>query len=306
MSAPRRERISLRARLVRLGLRFFVKSGYRREPVEVARQRFKRMEWLVPPPPRGSRTEDLKVAEMPAAMITVREARPDYTALFLHGGAYVVGSFRNYGHFTWRIGRATRARVLAIDYRLAPEHPFPAALDDAMAAYRWMLDHDCRPGRTLIAGDSAGGGLTLALLLKLRDEGLPLPGAAIALSPWTDLAVTGASLYANAVRDPMLVASEVPRFAQMYAGTTDPKNPYLSPLYADPRGLPPTLIQAGGDEILLDDASRMAQKMKDAGCKVDYQIWPGMPHVFQLLVPVLPEANAAVEEIGKFVQRVLP
>jgi len=148
--------------------------------------------------------------------------------------------------------------------------------------------------------------LTLALMLKLRDEGAPLPAAAIALSPWTDLALTGASLHTNAARDPMLVASEVPRFAQMYAGDADRRNPYLSPLYGDPRGLPPTLIQAGGDEILRDDATRMAETMKDAGCDVALQIWPGMPHVFQLLVPVLPEANAAVEEIGKFVQRVLP
>jgi monoterpene epsilon-lactone hydrolase len=306
MNAHPREHISIRGHIARVGLRLFVKSGYRREPIEVARERFKRMEWLVPWPPRDTRTENLKIVGMPAAMITVREARTDYTVLFLHGGAYVVASFRNYGHFTWRIGRAARARVLAIDYRLAPEHPFPAALDDAAVAYRWMLDHGSRPERILIAGDSAGGGLALALILKLRDERAPLPAAAITLSPWTDLALTGASLHTNAVRDPMLVAREVPRFAEMYAGDGDRKNPYLSPLYGDTHGLPPTLIQAGGDEILLDDARRMAQKMKDAGCDIDYQIWPGMPHVFQLLVPVLPEANAAVEEIGKFVQRVLP
>src|SRR4051812_25090152 len=152
MNARPREHISMRGRIARLGLRLFIKSGYRREPIEVARERFKRMEWLVPWPPRGTRTENLEVAGMPAAMITVREARPDYTALFLHGGAYVIASFRNYGHFTWRIGRAARTRVLAIDYRLAPEHPFPAALDDAMAAYRWMLDHGCRPERILLAG----------------------------------------------------------------------------------------------------------------------------------------------------------
>jgi monoterpene epsilon-lactone hydrolase len=306
MTAHRREHISVRGHIARLALRLFIKSGYRREPIEAARERFKRMEWLVPPPPRGTRTENLHIGDMPAAMITVREARLDYAVLFLHGGAYVVASFRNYGHFTWRIGRAARARVLAVDYRLAPEHPFPAALDDAAAAYRWMLDQGCKPERMLIAGDSAGGGLTLALMLKLRDEGAPLPAAAIALSPWTDLALTGASLQTNAVRDPMLVASEVPRFAQMYAGNADRQNPYLSPLYGDPRGLPPTLIQAGGDEILRDDATRMAETMKGAGCDVALQIWPGMPHVFQLLVPVLPEANAAVEEIGKFVQRVLP
>ncbi len=301
-----RERISLRAHLMRLGLRLFIKTGYRREPIEIARQRFKRMELLVPPPPRGSRVDNLHVAGRPAAMITVRESRPDYTMLFLHGGAYTVGSFRNYGHFTWRIANVARAKVLALDYRLAPEHPFPAALEDAVAAYRWLLDQGRKPERMLIAGDSAGGGLTLAMLLKLRDEDAPLPAAAVALSPWTDLALTGASLHTNAVRDPMLVASEIPRMAQMYLRDADPHDPYVSPLYGDPRGLPPTLIQAGGDEVLLDDAVRMAEKMKAAGCKVELQIWPHMPHVFQLLVPVVPESNAAVAEIGRFVSRVLP
>lgn len=305
MNRPR-ERISLRARAIRLGLRFFIKSGYRREPVELARQRMKRMELLVPPPPRSSRTEYLQVAGVPAAMVRVRESRPDCSVLFLHGGAYTVASFRNYGHFTWRIARAARAGLLAIDYRLAPEHPFPAALEDAMGAYRWLLDRGAKPERVLIAGDSAGGGLALALMLKLRDEGRPLPAGAVVMSPWTDLALTGASLHTNAVRDPMLVASEIPRFAQMYADKADPHDPYMSPLYADPHGLPPTLIQAGGDEILLDDAVRMANRMKDAGCDVELHIWPGMPHVFQLLVPVMPEANAAVEEIGKFASRVLP
>jgi epsilon-lactone hydrolase len=300
-----REHISLRARAIRLGMRFFIKSGYRREPIDVARQRFRRMEWLVPPPPRGSRIENMQIAGVPAAMINVRESRPDHTVLFLHGGAYTIGSFRNYGHFTWRIARAARARVLAIDYRLSPEHPFPAALEDATDAYRWLLERGSEPERTIIMGDSAGGGLTLAMLLKLRDEGAPLPAAAVAMSPWTDLAVTGASLHTNAVRDPMVVASEVPRFAQMYLGDTDPRNPYASPLYADPRGLPPTLIQAGEDEVLVDDATRMAQKMKDAGCDVELEVWAGMPHVFQLLVPVMPEANAAVEHIGAFANRVL-
>ncbi len=299
------ERISLRARLIRGGLRFFIKSGYRREPIAVARQRFRRMEWLVPPPPRGSHIETLQIAGVPAALIDVRESRPDYTVLFLHGGAYTIGSFRNYGHFTWRIARAARARVLAIDYRLSPEHPFPAALEDATDAYRWLLKRGSRSERLMIMGDSAGGGLTLALMLKLRDERAPLPAGAVAMSPWTDLAVTGASVHSNAVRDPMVVASEVPRFAEMYLGDTDPRNPYASPLYANPSGLPPTLIQAGEDEVLVDDSIRMAQKMKDAGCEVELQVWAGMPHVFQLLVPVMPEANAAIEHIRAFADRVL-
>jgi len=306
MKPQPRQRISLRAHAVRLGLRLFVKRRYRREPIEVVRQRFKRMELLVPRPPLGTKTRNFSLNGLPARTITVRKARPGTEVLFLHGGAYSVGSFRNYGHFTWRLGKAARARVLALDYRMAPEHPYPAALNDALAAYRWLLDQGARPDRILLAGDSAGGGLTLALLLKLRDEGVPLPAGAVALSPWTDLATTGASLHTKADTDPMLVASEIPHHAAMYLGGADPRDPYASPLYGDPRGLPPTLIQAGGDEVLLDDGVRMAEKMQAAGCDVELQVWPRMPHVFQLLATVMPEAQAAVAEIARFARRVLP
>jgi acetyl esterase/lipase len=298
--------ISLRARLARLGLRAFVKRNSKPEPIEAVRARFRRMEWLIPYPPRGTTVDDLQIAGRPASLIVVREARPDAGLLYLHGGAYAVGSFSTYRHFTWRIGRAARARVLAIDYRLAPEHRFPAALDDALAAWRWLLDRGTDPKRMLVAGDSAGGGLALALLLKLRDDGLPLPAGAVALSPWTDLAGTGETIATNAARDPMLVASETARLARSYLGEADARNPYASPLYGDPHGLPPTLIQVGSDEILRDDAVRMAEKMKAAGCDVELQVWPQMPHVFQLLAAVMPEAQAAVAEIGRFATRVVP
>jgi len=306
MKPQPRQRISLRAHAVRLGLRLFVKRRYRREPIEVVRQRFKRMELLVPRPPLGTKTRNFSLNGLPARTITVRKARPGTEVLFLHGGAYSVGSFRNYGHFTWRLGKAARARVLALDYRMAPEHPYPAALNDALAGYCWLLDQGASPDRILLTGDSAGGGLTLALLLKLRDEGVPLPAGAVALSPWTDLATTGASLHTKADTDPMLVASEIPHHAAMYLGGADPRDPYASPLYGDPRGLPPTLIQAGGDEVLLDDGVRMAEKMQAAGCDVELQVWPRMPHVFQLLATVMPEAQAAVAEIARFARRVLP
>jgi acetyl esterase/lipase len=306
MSPKPRQRMSLRARAVRLGLRLFIKRPYRREPIEVVRQRFKRMELLVPRPPFGTKTRNFSLNGLPARTVTVREARRGTEVLFLHGGAYSVGSFRNYGHFTWRLGKAARARVLALDYRMAPEHPYPAALNDALAGYCWLLDQGAKPDRILLAGDSAGGGLTLALLLKLRDEGVPLPAGAVALSPWTDLATTGASLHTKADTDPMLVASEIPHHAAMYLGGADPRDPYASPLYGDPRGLPPTLIQAGGDEVLLDDGVRMAEKMQAAGCDVELQVWPRMPHVFQLLATVMPEAQAAVAEIARFARRVLP
>ena len=221
--------------------------------------------------------------------------------LFLHGGGYNSGSPAMYRHFTWRIAEAARARVLAIDYRLAPEHPFPAALDDAIAAYRWLL------GRTdaqhiAVMGDSAGGGLALALLLRLRDAREPLPAAAVALSPWADLALTGASLVSNAVSDPMLNADDLPHIAAGYLAGADAHNPYASPLYGDFAGLPPTLLQVGSDEILRDDAVRVSEAMRRAGCRGECQVWPRMPHVWHLMAAVLPEARCAIAMIGNFIE----
>lgn len=297
-----RARISLRAELARFGLRTFIKGRYRPEPIEVVRRRFRRMEALVPPPPWGTRIEPVSAGGVPGEVVTTAASDPQRHVLYLHGGAYTVGSPRLYRHFTWRLAKAARARVLAIDYRLAPEHPFPAALDDALAAYNWLLGQRADPHRLVIAGDSAGGGLTLATMMKLRDTGAPLPSAAIAMSPWTDLALTGGSLHANAASDPMLIAEEVPRLARFYVPESEARNPYASPLYGDPRGLPPTLIQVGSDEILRDDAVRMAEKMKAAGCDIVLQVWPRMPHVFQVLAAVVPEARQAMAEIARFLR----
>jgi len=215
----------------------------------------------------------------------------------------VAGSPALYRHFTWRIATAMRATVLAIDYRLAPEHPFPAAVDDALAAYRWLLDGGAQPGRVVVAGDSAGGGLVFAMMLKARDDGLSLPAGAVALSPWTDLALTGSSVRRNARSDPMLHPHNAALFASHYLGHCDPRDPYASPLYGDLVGLPPTLIHVGGDEILRDDAARMADKLRASGCDVELEIWPRMPHVWHLFAPVVPEAEQAIARIGAFVQR---
>ena len=297
------KRISLRARLIRAAYRAFIKRSQRDLTIADIRRGFRRMEMLVPPPPRGTHTEFVDIGGMHAHLVSTHRSAPDRHVLYLHGGAYTIGSPRLYRHFTWRIADAARARVLVAAYRCAPEHPFPAALDDAVAAWQWLLARGADPQRTFIMGDSAGGGLALATMLKLRDRGLPLPAAAVAMSPWTDLALTGASFRDNAASDPMMVAADVPRFAAGYIGGGDARDPYISPLYGDPRGLPPTLIQAGSDEILRDDAVRMAQAMREAGCQVELQIWPKMPHVWQLLAPVLPEARAALHEIALFLAR---
>jgi monoterpene epsilon-lactone hydrolase len=193
--------------------------------------------------------------------------------------------------------------VLCIDYRLAPEHPFPAALDDAVAAYRWLLADGADPRRIAIIGDSAGGGLTFGTLLRLRDEGVAMPAAAAGISPWTDLALTGETLRTNAEADPMLNAAQAPAYARLYLGEADPKHPYASPLYGDARGLPPSLIQVGSDEILLSDAERLAANLRQAGVITELEIWPRMPHVWHLFVRVLPEARRAISQIGDFVRR---
>ena len=298
-------RISLRAKSVRLGLSWFVKRRAHHETLEQSRRRFLAMEALIPHPPRDTETITINAGGVSAHRVITPASRPNRHVLYLHGGAYRLGAPSTYRHFTWRIASAAQARVLVIDYRLAPEHPFPAALEDAVSYYCWLLAEGADPRQIVVIGDSAGGGLALALLLKLRDSGLPLPAAAVVLSPWTDLALTGASLTLNAKFDAMVHAEDVPKFAADYLAGADPRHPYASPLYGDPTGLPPTLIQVSSEEILRDDAVRMAEMMQRAHCQAELQIWPQMPHVWHLLAPILPEAREAIAEIGKFVQRTL-
>jgi epsilon-lactone hydrolase len=297
--------VSLRAELVRLGVRWLMKRRSRCETVEGARRRLAEMEAFIPRPPAGTQTVAVDAGGVKADRITTPVSQPDRNILHLHGGGFVAGSPSSYRHLTWRIAAATRSRVLSIDYRLAPEHPFPAALEDAVAAYRWLLADGADPRRIAVIGDSAGGGLAFAMLLKLRDDGVPLPAAAVALSPWTDLALTGPSLRQNARADPMLDVDYTAKLAEYYLAGADPRIPYASPLFGDPRGLPPTLIQVGSDEILRDDAVRMADRLRAAGCRAELEIWPRMPHVWHLFAPLLPEACRAIERIGAFVRREL-
>jgi monoterpene epsilon-lactone hydrolase len=297
--------MSLRAELIRWALRRIMKRHARHESVEQARRRLHKVEALIPRPPAGTETVKVRAGNVTGDRISMRLSQPARHVLYLHGGAYRAGAPSTYRHLTWRIARATRASVLVIDYRLAPEHPFPAALEDSVAAYRWLLADVGEPRRLALIGDSAGGGLVLATLLKLRDNDIPLPGAAVALSPWTDLALTGPSLRLNAEADPMLNADELPLVAAQYLGGADPRDPYASPLYGDPAGLPPTLFHVGSDEILRDDSVRMADKMRAAKCHVELEIWPRMPHVWHLFAPFLPEARRAIARIGDFVQRAL-
>jgi monoterpene epsilon-lactone hydrolase len=295
------KRMSWRGEMVRLGLRWFVKPSGPHRTVQAARRSVALMEALVPRPPASTVTNRVDAGGVRATRVATPESQAGRVVLYLHGGGYATGSPTLYRHFTWRIASATRATVLFVEYRLAPEHPFPAAVEDAVTAYRWLKAQGA--ARIVVMGDSAGGGLALALLLKLRDEGLPLPSAAVVLSPWTDLALSGASVRANALVDPLINVGQATLFSKLYLSGADPRTPYASPLYGDPIGLPPTLIHVGSDEILHDDASRMADRMRAAGCSVELEVWPRMPHVWHALAPVLPEAREAIARIGTFVER---
>ena len=302
-TTQRLQSMSLEAELIRVAIRLFVRPSNRADiPIAARRVRMAEYEGLVPQPPAGTTTTVQQLGGVPAVRTTRPGAQPGRHIFFLHGGAYSTGSPALYRHIAWRFADTARASFVAIDYRLAPEHPFPAALDDAYAAWHALLADGAVPRHCAFLGDSAGGGLALALALKLRDAREPLPAALVAISPWTDLAITGASARPGA-RDPMLKAEDIHFLAEQYLNGNDPRDPYVSPLYGDPRGLPPTLLQVGSDEILRDDSVRMAERMRAGGCDVTLEIWPRMPHVWHGFAPVMREARRAIARIGAFVAR---
>lgn len=232
----------------------------------------------------------------------IAQCAPVRTMLYCHGGGYYFCSPASHRPLVFRLAARSGARTFSLDYRLAPEHPFPAALEDALAAYRRLLADGTPAASIVIAGDSAGGGLALATLVALRDAGDPLPAAGVLFSPWTDLAATGATIESNDGLDPMFCGAAIGRAARFYVGDADPTDPYLSPLYADLTGLPPLLIQAGSTEVLLDDARRVADRARAAGVKVGFEVWPGVPHVWHLWTPYVPEAKAALERAAQFIR----
>jgi acetyl esterase/lipase len=200
-----------------------------------------------------------------------------------------------------RISRAAKARVLLIDYRLAPENPFPAAVDDSVAAYRWMLAAGLKPSRIAVAGDSAGGGLTIATLVAIRDAKLQLPAAGVAISPWVDMEGIGDSMKSKADADPIVQKEGLLQMAKAYLGGKDPRSPLAAPLYADLSGLPPLLIQVGGAETLLDDSTRIAERARKAGVNVTLEESEDMIHVWHVFAPMLDEGQQAIEKLGQFV-----
>jgi monoterpene epsilon-lactone hydrolase len=222
--------------------------------------------------------------------------------LYLHGGGYTVGSIVGRRDVGARLARAANARVLLLGYRLAPEHPLPAALEDAITAYRYLLGGGVAPERVVFAGDSAGGGLVLAALVALRDAGGPLPAAAVTISAWTDLALTGESITGRAHLDVLLDQETLAAWADAYLGGAEARDPRASALYADLTGLPPLLMLVGTEEILYDDTVRVATKARAAGVDVTVDEGPEMPHIYPCFAAVLPEGQQAIERIGAFIR----
>ena len=245
----------------------------------------------------------LSADEVPAEWVTAAGAAHDAALLYLHGGAYVSGSTATHRELAARISLAANCKVLVIDYRLAPESPFPAAVDDAASAYRWMLTQGFDPSRLAIAGDSAGGGLTVATLVSLRDSGVPLPACAACISPWVDLEATGESMDSKASVDPMITRQSLLDNAALYLDGARPHSPLAAPLYADLYDLPPLLIQVGTWETLLDDSTRLAERARAAGVQVELEEWEEMIHIWPIFAPILAEGQQAIDRIGEFVRR---
>jgi epsilon-lactone hydrolase len=236
---------------------------------------------------------------VPTAEITVDGIQPHHVVLYFHAGVYVMGDASLTADLASQVGRRTDAKVISVDYRLAPEHPYPAAVDDALAAYSALLDEGVTPADLVLAGESAGGGLAVATLINARDRGLPLPAAALLMSPYADLTLAGTSMETRREVDPLLSQEALqPRVADYTAGQ-DAAQGLISPIFADLSGLPPLIIQAGTHEVLLDDAVRLAQRAITAEVEVTLDITPGVPHVFQAYYPILDEAAAALDRAGQ-------
>jgi epsilon-lactone hydrolase len=242
----------------------------------------------------------VSIGKLSAAWIQAPGCTQDRVILFFHGGAYSAGSFESHQDMLGRLAKASKSYILAVDYRLAPEHPFPAAVEDAVISYQFLLK-EFKPEQIFVAGSSAGGGLAIALLLKLIQMKKPLPKAGICLSPWVDLALTGKTLTTNDGKD-LIQKERLQMAVDIYLKGHDPKDPLASPLYANLKGLPPLLIQVGSRELLLDEIERFAQKAKESGVDVQLEVYPDMIHTWQLFASKIPDGEAAIQKVGKYIR----
>jgi len=275
-------------------------------PAELSERR-KRLDGLgdVYPVPADVRVDPADAAGVAAEWTTTPAADPSRAMLFLHGGGYVSGSIESHRVMVAEAGRQAGVRTLALGYRLAPEHPFPAALDDALAGYRFLLAQGFDPSRVVIAGDSAGGGLAIATMVSLRDAGMALPGCAWCVSPWVDLAMTGESMTTKAATDPLIQKDYLEELAAAYLNGADAATPLASPLHAGLAGLPPLLIQVGSAETLLDDSVRLAGRAGAADVRVILEVWPDMIHVWPLFHQQVAAGRRALASAGTFIRAAL-
>lgn len=253
--------------------------------------------------PTGVTYERAEVGGIPGQWVIPAEAAAQGVILYLHGGGYVMGSSDTHRKMVGHLAAAAGVRAFVADYRLAPEHPYPAAVKDAVAAFRGLLTSGVPASRIVIAGDSAGGGLSVATMLSLRDDGRPMPVAALLLSPWVDLTGSGESLKNRADVDLTVEAGTIGKMADLYLRGAKARAPLASPLFADLRGLPPTYIQVGDEEVLLDDSTRLAERMQAARCDVTIDVYPEMQHVFQFGAGTLPESDDGIAKLGAFARR---
>jgi len=300
MRNPADAPLSLRAFLAKFAARLLIAPALHEPDMALRRQKvdkLSRFTW----PARGATYTTGNLGGVPVEWVAHPASGARGFVLYLHGGAYVVGSPRSHRSLTSRLAQAARVCVATLDYRLAPEHPFPAAVDDAVAAYKALLAQDVSANKIIIAGDSAGGGLALALALRLKAKPLPQPAGIVCLSPWTDLTMSGDSVKSRARQEVMLSGKLGRDSAAQYLAGQDPTLPLASPLFADLTGLAPVFIQVGGQEILHDDATRFAQKASAQGVQVTLQTWPNLWHVWQLHGGLMPESDAAIAAIASFV-----
>jgi len=295
------ERLSLAGRMLAAGTSLTLHPLLRRGNAAPSTRRIlETLGWLIAQTPRDVDVHHADVGGIPVDVVTPRLAMPKASIVYLHGGAYVSGSPRSYRRLVSHLASITGCRVFAVDYRLAPEHPYPAALDDSIAVYTALLADE--PAEKLVlAGDSAGGGLALATAICMRDRGVPLPAALVCIAPWADLTCSGDSIRTRARRERMMTPVGLAIDARKYAGCASLRDPLISPLFADLSGLPLLLIQVGDDEVLLDDSTRLAAAAEQAGVHVDLQIWPHLWHVWHLYSGLVPEGDEAMRVIAAFV-----
>lgn len=299
-------RLSLRSRFVRPYVKYVVARQFsEKKAIRGQRRAFDRTSFFVPRI-RGAETRTEFIDGTKVCWVDACENTTNRLVVYLHGGAYCLGSPRSHGRFAQQLSKASQAQVLLVDYRLAPEYPFPAALKDSLGVYRSLLGRsDVSAESLVLGGDSAGGGLALATAIALRDGNQPLPNALFCLSPWTDLTLGGGSIKSNARADFVLSENWLRSMAERYVPDAADRNlPLVSPLMAGLAGLPPLFIQVATSEILLDDSLRLAERARRAGVEVELELWPDMWHVWQLLASLVPESMRALQQLGRFIQRV--